>query len=94
MEGTRERAARIGDQIRRARKRQGMSQRNLAEAIAARAGIEPETARRSLINHETGKFAPRLRTLEVIAEITDQPLEYFVGVPEVATPNEGFPDAA
>ena len=93
METTRERAERIGNRIRAARGRQGMSQRHLAERIAEVAGIEPETARRSLINNETGKFAPRLRTLEVIAQITEQPLEFFVGAPEV-TPPESFPDEA
>lgn len=94
METTRERAERIGDRIRAARKRRGMSQRQLAELIAARAGIEPETARRSLINHETGRFAPRLRTLEVIAEVTEQPLEFFVGPPEVRPENGRFRGAA
>lgn len=94
METTRERAVRIGNQIREARGRQGMSQVQLAEAISDRTGIGPETARRSLVNNETGKFAPRLRSLEVIAEITGQPIEFFLGTPEVATANGGFPDAA
>ena len=71
-----------------------MSQRQLAELIAARAGVEPETARRSLINNETGKFAPRLRTLEVISEVTCQPLEFFVGAPEVESEPDRFQDEA
>lgn len=82
----------IGNRIRAARKRQGMSQRRLAELIAERAGIEPETARRSLVNNETGKYAPRLRTLEVIAEITEQPLDFFLGSPEVDAPSTRFPE--
>jgi transcriptional regulator with XRE-family HTH domain len=83
---------RIGNRIRTARKRQGMSQRRLAELIGERSGIEPETARRSLVNNETGKYAPRLRTLEVIAEITEQPLDFFMGSPEVDAQSEAFPD--
>lgn len=96
MEVAPTRNERIGNQIRRARKRQGMSQRRLAELIAERAGIEPETARRSLVNNETGKYAPRVRTLEVIAEITEQPLEFFLGSPEVDPAPDRFqaPEAA
>ena len=91
----RERNQRLGLRIKAARKRQGMSQRKLAELIGERAGIEPETARRSLVNHETGKYAPRLRTLEVIAELTGQPLEFFVGAPEVEPEPDRFqPEAA
>lgn len=77
-----ERARRIGERIVSARKRKGMSQVKLAEAIAERSGLDPESARRSLVNNETGKFAPRLRTLEAIAEITEQPLDFFVGSSE------------
>ena len=87
------RAEIIGQRIRSARKRQGMSQVQLSEAIAARSGMEPETVRRSLVNNETGKHAPRLQTLEVIAEITEQPLEFFVGAPEVE-PDGEFPSEA
>lgn len=95
MEATKEeRAKAIGRQIVAARKRQGMSQVQLSEAMAARSGMEPETVRRSLVNNETGRFAPRLRTLEVIAEITQQPLEFFVGTPEVEPDPERFPDEA
>lgn len=83
---------RIGNRIRAARKRQGMSQRRLAELIGQRTGTELETARRSLINHETGRHAPRLRTLEVIAEITEQPLDFFTGSPEVDAQPPRFPE--
>lgn len=56
--------------------------------------MEPETVRRSLVNNETGKYAPRLRTLELIAEITKQPLEFFVGAPEVDPEPDRFPGEA
>ena len=88
-----ERAKEIGRQIKAARKRQGMSQKQLSEAMAARSGMEPETVRRSLVNNETGKYAPRLRTLEAIAHITGQPLEFFVGAPEVDPDPDRFQDA-
>lgn len=91
MESARERAIRIGDKIRDARGRQGMSQSQLAALIAERTGLEPESARRSLVNHEGGRFAPRRRTLEIIAEVTGQPLEFFVGTPEVG-PGQRFQD--
>lgn len=88
------RAEEIGERIKAARKRQGMSQVQLSEAMAAKSGMEPETVRRSLVNNETGKHAPRLQTLEVIAEITGQPLEFFVGAPEVEPESDRFQDAA
>lgn len=88
QETTKERAQRIGGLIREARTSRGMSQVQLATEIAARAGTEPETARRSLVNHETGKFAPRHRTLEVIAEITGVPIGFFSGEPEVSPTSE------
>ena len=72
-------AQEIGDRIVAARKRKGMSQVKLAEAMAARSGLDPESVRRSLGNNERGKFAPRLRTIQVIAEITEQPLDWFLG---------------
>ena len=56
--------------------------------------MEPETVRRSLVNNETGKHAPRLQTLELIAEITDQPLEFFVGASEVPPEGEFSGEAA
>ena len=73
-----ERAEQIGHRIVSARKRKGMSQVQLSEALAERSGLEPESVRRSLGNNERGKFAPRLRTLQAIAEITEQPLDFFV----------------
>lgn len=88
-----ERARAIGERIVSARKRKGMSQVKLAEALAERAGVAPETARRSLVNNETGKFAPRVKTLQAIAEITEQPLEFFVS-PEADTSPTPFLDAA
>lgn len=94
MSTTEERARAIGLKIVAARKRQGMSQVQLSEAMAARSGMEPETVRRSLVNNETGRFAPRLRTLEVIAEITKLPLEFFVGAPEVEPDPDRFQDQA
>lgn len=86
-----ERARKIGERIVAARKRKGMSQVKLAEALAERVGLEPESVRRSLGNNERGKFSPRLRTLEAIAEITDQPLDFFVAEEGHADP---FRDAA
>lgn len=68
---------RIGGQIVAARKRKGMSQRDLAAALVERFGGEVDSMRRSLVNNETGKYAPRMRTLEAIAEITEQPLDFF-----------------
>lgn len=97
MEGSQqERARQIGLKIVSARKRIGMSQEALAEALAARSGIEidPKSIRRSLVNNETGRYAPRLRTLQAIAEITSQPLDYFVADEEAATPAAPFPGAA
>ena len=88
QETTKERAERIGGLIRLARDRRGMSQVQLAAEIAKRAGIEPEAARRSLSNHETGRFAPRHRTLEVIAEVTGVSMDFFSGEPEVSPPSE------
>ncbi len=70
-----------------------MSQVKLAEALAERSGLDAESARRSLGNNERGKYAPRLRTLQAIAEITGQPLDFFVS-PEVATEREPFQGAA
>lgn len=54
-----------------------MSQRDLAAALVERLGGDVDSTRRSLVNHETGKYAPRMRTLEAIAEITEQPLDFF-----------------
>lgn len=69
----------IGERIRSARKRKGISQVQLSEALAERFGGGAENIRRSLVNNEQGKYAPRMRTLEAIAEITGQPLDYFRG---------------
>lgn len=74
---TQERAQAVGKRIVAARKRKGMSQVGLAKALAERYGREPESVRRTLVNHETGKNTPRLHFLEAIAEATDQPLEFF-----------------
>lgn len=87
-----ERARAIGLRIVAARKRKGLSQVGLAEALAERAGnvVESESVRRSLGNNERGKYAPRLRTLEAIAEITDQPISFFLGPAEVGPAPDPF----
>ena len=72
-----QRAKIVGERIVTARKQKGLSQVALATLIAARYGKEPETVRRSLVNNETGKYAPRLHMLQAIAEETEQPLEFF-----------------
>lgn len=54
-----------------------MSQVQLARRLAERYGTEPERERRTLVNNETGKNEPRLHRLQAIAEITQQPLEFF-----------------
>jgi transcriptional regulator with XRE-family HTH domain len=74
---TRERAKAIGNRIRAARKRRGMSQVQLARKLAERYGRDPESVRRTLVNNETGKYAPRLHFLQAIAEATDTPLDFF-----------------
>lgn len=74
---TKERAKIVGQRIVTARKRKGMSQVALAKRLAARFEKDPETMRRSLVNNETGRYAPRLHTLQAIAEETEQPLEFF-----------------
>ncbi len=89
-----DRARAIGDRIVAARKRKGMSQVKLAEALAERSGLDAESVRRSIGNNERGRYSPRLRTLEAIAEILEQPLSFFVGAPEVATDTAPFRDAA
>jgi len=78
------RAEQIGSRIVAARKRKGMSQVKLAEALAERSGLDAESVRRSLGNNERGKFAPRIRTLQAIAEITEQPLDFFVAADDDA----------
>jgi len=83
---TKQRAAMVGERIVSARKRKGMSQVDLAVALAARYGKESETVRRSLVNNETGKYAPRLHMLQAIAEATGQPLEFFTAVEDGGTP--------
>lgn len=88
------RAESIGDRIVSARKRKGMSQVKLSEALSERSGVPAETVRRSLVNNETGKFSPRLRTLEAIAEITGQPLSFFLGPVEVGPEADTFPGQA
>lgn len=84
----------VGDRIKAARRRSGISQRALADAIAARTGKNPESVRRSLINNETGANAPRVGTLELIAEITGQPLDFFRVEVEGAPFRDGLKDAA
>lgn len=74
---TKQRAAIVGERIVSARKRKGMSQVDLAKALAERYGRDPESVRRTLVNNETGKYSPRLHFLEAIAEATDQPLAFF-----------------
>jgi len=74
---TKERARLIGERIVAARSRKGMSQVDLSKALALRYDRDPESVRRSLVNNETGKYAPRLHTLQAIADATDQPLEFF-----------------
>ncbi len=74
---TKERAHQVGKRIIAARKRKGMSQVELAKRLAERYEADPETMRRSLGNNERGEYAPRLHRLQAIAEITEQPLEFF-----------------
>ena len=74
---TKERAQAVGERIIAARKRKGMSQVDLATKLAERYGTDPETMRRSLGNNERGSYAPRLHRLQAIAEVLDQPLEFF-----------------
>lgn len=74
---TKERAQKVGERIVAARRRQGMSQVDLAKALAERYGRDSESVRRTLVNNETGKYSPRLHFLEAIAEATGQPLEFF-----------------
>jgi transcriptional regulator with XRE-family HTH domain len=74
---TKERAKAVGEKIVLARKRRGMSQVDLATVLAAKYGKEPETIRRSLVNNETGKYAPRLHMLQAIAEATEHSLDFF-----------------
>lgn len=74
---SKQRAKVVGERIVAARKRKGMSQVQLATVLAARYDKEPETIRRSLVNNETGKYAPRLHMLQAIAEATDQSLDFF-----------------
>ena len=69
--------AHVGTRIVAARRRKGMSQRTLANEIAKRTGKNPESVRRSLINNEPGHNAPRVATVELIAEITGQPMDFF-----------------
>lgn len=77
MLSTKERAELVGARIVAARRRVGMSQVALAEALAAYSGLKPETERRSLVNNETGRNTPRLHRLQAIAEATGQPLAFF-----------------
>ena len=77
MMTTKERAQAVGARIVAARKRKGMSQVDLAKALAKRYGRDSESVRRTLVNNETGKYSPRLHFLEAIAEATEQPLEFF-----------------
>lgn len=83
------RAEAIGRRIVSARKRKGMSQVALSQALAERSGLDSETVRRSLVNNETGKYAPRVHTLSAIAEITEQPLDYFLAEVEPTAPFRG-----
>lgn len=92
-----ERAEYVGWRIRKARElANDMSQVELSERLAARyPGKKPETIRRSLVNNETGKYAPRLHLLQAIAEETGQPLEFFTPpVAEVGGSTRPFPNAA
>lgn len=75
MTGTR--AQLVGDRIRAARSRKGISQVALAQTLGAYFGVDGETMRRSLGNWERGKHEPRGKYLDAIAEITGQPLEFF-----------------
>lgn len=77
MMSTKQRAEVIGNKIRSARKRRGISQVGLAQLLAERYGTEAERERRTLVNNETGKYAPRLHRLQAIAEALETPLDYF-----------------
>lgn len=74
---TNTRAQQVGERIRAARSRKGMSQVGLSQLLGAKFGNNPETLRRSIVNWETGKHEPRGHYLEAIAEATDQPLDFF-----------------
>lgn len=88
---TKERAKAVGERIVAARKRKGMSQVDLAKALAKRYDRDPESVRRTLVNNETGKYSPRLHLLQAIAEATEQPLEFFAveGAGDGARPFRG-----
>ena len=86
-----ERAKIVGERIVVARKRKGLSQVDLAAALAKRYDKEPETIRRSLVNNETGKYSPRLHMLQAIAAETEQTLEFFTAAEAGDAP---FRDAA
>ena len=87
-----QRAQVVGERIVAARTRKGISQVELATRLAARYDKEPETVRRSLVNNETGKYAPRLHMLQAIAEETEQPLEFFTAAEDGGS--RPFRDAA
>lgn len=87
-----QRAKIVGERIVAARSRKGISQVDLAKRLAVRYDKEPETIRRSLVNNETGKYAPRLHMLQAIAEETEQPLEFFTAAEDGGT--SPFRDAA
>lgn len=89
MLSTKERARAVGEQIVKARKRAGLSQVDLAKKLAERYGKDAETIRRSLVNNETGKYAPRLHMLEAIAEATGQSLDFFSVEGENGSPFPG-----
>lgn len=83
------RATAVGERIRAARKRKGMSQVALSQILGERFERPAETMRRSLVNWEGGKHEPRGRYLDAIAEATEQPLDFFRSTPR----RDGAPGA-
>src|SRR5690554_3512966 len=61
----------LGQRIREARQRSGMSQQQLANAI----GVSDKT----ISAYEVGRVDPPLETLEKLSHATSHPIGYFVG---------------
>lgn len=83
------RAQDVGDRIRAARKRKGLSQVGLSLILGEKFDRPAETMRRSIVNWEGGKHEPRGHFLDAIAEATGQPIEFFF---RSAPREDGAPD--
>lgn len=66
----------LGQRIRKARRDKNWKQKHLAAAVH----VEPMTVSR----WETGRHAPDLDTLELVAEATEKPLSFFLDPPATA----------